>query len=55
MTLRERAEKAGVFLPWIGNTGGAELKLGQARPLAVADLKERHEGWFPRYMGGFPA
>jgi phosphoribosylformylglycinamidine synthase len=48
----ERAEKAGVFLPWIGNTGGADLTLGDARPLAIADLRERHESWFPRFMAG---
>ncbi len=53
-TLWERAEKDAVFLPWIGNTGGAELKLGEARPLAVAEIKVRHESWFPRYMGEIP-
>jgi phosphoribosylformylglycinamidine synthase len=48
--LWQRAEKAGVFLPWIGNTGGSTLTLGEARPLAVGDLRDRHEGWFPQFM-----
>ena len=41
---------AGIFMPWIGNTGGSTLVLGDAKPLKVADLRERHEGWFPRFM-----
>jgi phosphoribosylformylglycinamidine synthase len=47
----ERARNAGLFLPWIGKTGGTELTLGAARPLPIAELVERHETWFPRYMG----
>jgi phosphoribosylformylglycinamidine synthase len=43
---------AGVFVPWIGVTGGTSLKLGNARALAVSDLKAAHEGWFPNYMAG---
>jgi len=43
---------AGVFVPWIGNTGGTALTLGDARPLPVADLKAAHEAWFPGYMAG---
>ncbi|MEO6014656.1 MAG: phosphoribosylformylglycinamidine synthase subunit PurL [Devosia sp.] len=43
---------AGVFAPWIGNTGGTSLKLGEARAVPVADLKAAHEGWFPTYMAG---
>jgi phosphoribosylformylglycinamidine synthase len=50
-TLAERAKSAGVPMPWIGNTGGSTLTLGDARPVPVADLRERHEGWFPRFMG----
>ena len=53
--LWERAEKAGIFLPFVGTTGGAELTLGSARPLAVSELRSRHESWFPRYMGEIPA
>ena len=43
---------AGLFVPWIGSTGGASLKLGDARPVPVADLKAAYEGWFPTYMAG---
>jgi phosphoribosylformylglycinamidine synthase len=46
----ERAEKAGVPVQRIGITGGAELKLGGARAIPIADLKAAHEGWFPRFM-----
>ena len=48
----EEAETLGVFAPWIGNTGGATLKLGDARAIPVAELKAAHEGWFPKYMAG---
>ncbi len=53
--LSERAERAGISVARIGHTGGAELKLGKARPIAVSELRERHEGWFPRFMGEIPA
>ncbi len=43
---------AGLFAPWIGNTGGTTLKLGDARAIPVADLRAAHEGWFPAYMAG---
>ena len=43
---------AGVFAPWIGNTGGTSLTLGEARPIPVAELRAAHEAWFPRYMQG---
>ncbi|QDZ10735.1 phosphoribosylformylglycinamidine synthase subunit PurL [Devosia ginsengisoli] len=49
------AEVAGVFAPWIGTTGGADLVLGAARPVPVAALKAAHEGWFPSYMDGVAA
>jgi phosphoribosylformylglycinamidine synthase len=43
---------AGVFAPWIGTTGGDSLTLGEARPLAVSELRAAHEGWFPNFMAG---
>ena len=46
-----RAAAAGVSMPVIGTTGGAELKLGKARAIPVAELKNAHESWFPRFMG----
>ncbi|MDN2567883.1 phosphoribosylformylglycinamidine synthase subunit PurL [Aquibium sp. A9E412] len=41
---------AGVAAVAIGTTGGRELKLGEARAISVDELKEAHEGWFPRFM-----
>ncbi len=47
-----RAEAAGVFCPWIGRTGGNNVVLGDARPVAIEELRWAHESWFPRYMEG---
>ncbi len=47
-----RAEAAGVFCPWIGRTGGSTVKLGQARPVAIEQLRSAHESWFPDFMSG---
>jgi phosphoribosylformylglycinamidine synthase subunit PurL len=44
------AEAAGVFAPWIGNTGGTTLQLGNARAILVSELKQAHESWFPDFM-----
>jgi phosphoribosylformylglycinamidine synthase len=44
------AEEAGIFAPWIGTTGGSDLKLAHARPVAVSDLIAAHESWFPSFM-----
>lgn len=49
--LWNEAESLGIFAPWIGNTGGSELKLGSARAISIKDLKAAHESWFPRFMG----
>jgi phosphoribosylformylglycinamidine synthase II len=46
-----RVNDAGIFAPWIGTTGGSELKLGNARAIPVAELRAAHESWFPRFMG----
>jgi phosphoribosylformylglycinamidine synthase len=43
---------AGLFVPWIGMTGGDALKLGEARAIPVAELKGPHESWFPSFMAG---
>ena len=47
-----RAEAAGVFCPWIGRTGGSWLTLGNARPVAIEQLRSAHESWFPDFMNG---
>ena len=48
----ERAVRAGVSLLAIGRTGGTDLKLGAARAISVASLRQAHEAWFPAYMAG---
>jgi phosphoribosylformylglycinamidine synthase subunit PurL len=50
-----RAKAAGVPLTRLGATGGKILAFGNERPIAVAALKERHEGWLPAYMAGTAA
>ncbi|KKB10497.1 phosphoribosylformylglycinamidine synthase [Devosia geojensis] len=42
----------GIFVPWIGTTGGTNLVLGSARPVPVTELRAAHESWFPAYMAG---
>ena len=34
----------------LGRTGGSSLKLGEARAIAVSELKAAHESWFPAFM-----
>jgi len=48
----DEAKSLGIHAPWIGTTGGAELKLGGARAIPVAELKSVHESWFPHFMDG---
>jgi stress-induced morphogen len=43
----QEAMDANVGLVWIGETGGASLKLGRARAIPVGELKAAHESWFP--------
>ncbi|WAJ30696.1 phosphoribosylformylglycinamidine synthase subunit PurL [Antarcticirhabdus aurantiaca] len=50
--VQEKAEKAGLFAPWIGLTGGETLALGKGRALAITELTVAHESWFPSYMAG---
>ena len=52
MEFWDDATSFGINAPWIGTTGGSELKLGDARAIAVADLRAAHESWFPAYMSG---
>jgi phosphoribosylformylglycinamidine synthase len=47
-----RAKTAGVPVMRVGATGGKVLAFGDERPIAVAELKERFEGWLPAYMAG---
>jgi phosphoribosylformylglycinamidine synthase len=48
----ELAEARGVFAPFIGTTGGATVKLGDARAVAIEQLQKAHESWFPDFMAG---
>ncbi|MBN9063673.1 MAG: phosphoribosylformylglycinamidine synthase II [Rhizobiales bacterium 65-9] len=45
------AEAASVPARIIGRTGGDALKLPDDEPIAIAALREAHEGWLPAYMG----
>jgi len=46
----QEAMDANVGLVWIGETGGASLKLGRSRAIPVSELKAAHESWFPAFM-----
>jgi phosphoribosylformylglycinamidine synthase len=49
--LQSRAKQLGIFAPWIGTTGSAELKLGEAHAIPLGELTAAHESWFPDFMG----
>jgi len=49
-TVGHQARKAQVPITLIGTTGGDALTLPGERPILVANLRERFEGWLPRYM-----
>jgi len=52
VALWNEAKALGIHAPWIGSTGGAELKLGDARAIPITELKVAHEAWFPGFMDG---
>jgi phosphoribosylformylglycinamidine synthase len=47
-----RARSAGIPARQLGLTGGDALTLQDERPIVVAKLRERFEGWLPAYMAG---
>ncbi|MBL8584368.1 MAG: phosphoribosylformylglycinamidine synthase subunit PurL [Rhizobiaceae bacterium] len=49
-----RMAEAGVAADLIGVTGGANLTLGGARAISVAELRRAHEAWFPSFMDAAP-
>ena len=51
-TVMARARAAGVPARQIGLTGGDALTLEGERPILVAKLRERFEGWLPAYVAG---
>ncbi|WP_075215675.1 phosphoribosylformylglycinamidine synthase subunit PurL [Mongoliimonas terrestris] len=46
------AQSAGVPVVRLGTVGGDALNLGAAGAISVETLRDTHEGWFPRFMGG---
>jgi phosphoribosylformylglycinamidine synthase II len=50
-----RARGGGVAARQLGLTGGDALTLQGERPILVAKLRERFEGWLPAYMAGAAA
>ena len=54
-SIMARARAAGVPARQVGLTGGDALTLEGERPILVAKLRERFEGWLPAYMAGGPA
>jgi phosphoribosylformylglycinamidine synthase subunit PurL len=51
-TIARRAQAEAVPLTRLGATGGRVLAIAAGRPLPVAGLAQRHEGWLPAYMAG---
>src|SRR5205807_3255707 len=51
-TVIARARGADVSARQLGLTGGDALTLEGERPILVAKLRERFEGWLPAYMAG---
>jgi phosphoribosylformylglycinamidine synthase len=47
-----RAHAAGIPARRLGFTGGDALTLEGERPILIARLRERFEGWLPAYMAG---
>src|SRR5262252_7661656 len=54
-TVMARARAAGVPARQVGLTGGDALTLEGERPILVAKLRERFEGWLSAYLAGGPA
>lgn len=48
----DAASDAGVTAARIGVTGGDRLIPGGEAPILLTELREAHEGWFPRFMAG---
>jgi phosphoribosylformylglycinamidine synthase II len=48
----QRIKTAGVPVARIGTTGGEAISIPGERPITVAVLNERFEGWLPAYMAG---
>jgi phosphoribosylformylglycinamidine synthase subunit PurL len=53
--LLSSASAQGIDAAVIGITGTDRLTLPGGETIAVADLREAHEGWLPAYMASQPA
>jgi phosphoribosylformylglycinamidine synthase len=51
----EKAAKAGIPAQQLGRTAGDALILPRERPILIATLVSRFEGWLPGYMAGHAA
>jgi hypothetical protein len=51
----EQAAKAGIPAQRLGRTAGNALILPAERPILIATLVSRFEGWLPGYMAGSAA
>jgi phosphoribosylformylglycinamidine (FGAM) synthase-like enzyme len=47
-----RGRQGSVLVSRLGSTGGQAIALAGERPVTVAALSERSEGWLPAYMAG---
>ena len=50
--IHKAAALAKVPLRLLGSVGGDALKLAEEAPLSLADLRDAHEAWLPRFMAG---
>ena len=51
-TLMAEASAAGVPIRRLGLTGGADLHLPGDAPMAVGELAQAYESWFPEFLDG---
>ncbi|MGA0530387.1 phosphoribosylformylglycinamidine synthase subunit PurL [Hansschlegelia sp. KR7-227] len=51
-TVIDAASGVGVTASRIGSVGGDRLIPGSEAPILLNEVRELHEGWFPRYMAG---
>ena len=49
-TILRQAEAAGVPASLLGKTGRMALTVTGEAPISLNELRDTHEGWFPRYM-----
>ena len=50
--IAEMANKSGIELTYLGESGGNTLTVNNRAPISLESLRNAHEGWFPEYMAG---